>query len=73
MSAEPYVMEPHSWTKLGGKAANKLPWQFCQKCGLVRLRNPFSEWASKMGCNNEDHPQHEVWRRKVGGVRGSPK
>jgi len=58
MSSEPYKFEPHRPSKLAS-----LPWMHCQKCGLVYLRNAFSQWAIRMGCNNEDHPQHERYRR----------
>lgn len=59
MPREPFVMEPHAWHNLRG-----IPWRICWKCGLVWLRNPFTQWAVKHGCNNEDHPSHDKMRTK---------
>lgn len=56
--AEQYEKEPHSFTLNVGH------WPVCIKCGLVMMKNPFSDWAVKMGCNNKDHPSYESVRRK---------
>lgn len=56
---EPFKLEPHSWGQL-----KALPWAVCVKCGLVKLRSPFTQWSIKHGCNNEDHPSYEAVRRK---------
>jgi hypothetical protein len=58
---EPYSYEPHKWGDLKGIGR-----AYCQHCGLVRLKNEFSEWAVKMGCNNKDHPQYKAMRKKSG-------
>lgn len=54
---EPYKFEPHNPK---GKIVGK---DYCVKCGLLYLRNEFTQWAIKMGCNNEDHPQHAQIRK----------
>ncbi len=61
MAAEPYRFEAHSF-----KPMKRLPWQRCVHCGLLTLKNEFTQWAIRMGCNNEDHPQHAQWLRKAG-------
>ena len=45
-----YTYEPHSPIKM-----SKLPWVYCKYCGLIYLNNPITNWAIKMGCNNEFH------------------
>lgn len=55
--AEAYKMEPHHPVKWKG-----IPWVVCQKCGLVYLRNPLTEWSIKHGCNSSDHPQFKLKR-----------
>jgi hypothetical protein len=32
----------------------RLPWSYCKKCGLVRLKNEPSIKAWKLGCNWDD-------------------
>jgi hypothetical protein len=54
---EPYKYAPHSWGYL--KAAGR---NICNHCGLVRLKNDFTEWCVKMGCNNADHPGYKAQR-----------
>ncbi len=56
-----YVYEPHSWGNLKG-----ITWAICKYCGLLRLKNEFSEWCAKMGCNASDHPQYKSMRKKAG-------
>jgi hypothetical protein len=57
---EPFVMEPHNFS---GKICH---WSVCVKCGLIRLRNDFTQWAIRKGCNNEDHPDHARQRAQAG-------
>lgn len=49
-----YVLEPHVpfFTKLRC-------WSFwrCRYCGLVRLNNPATQLAWKLGCNYHEHPR----------------
>lgn len=52
-----YEYEPHSICKIKG-----LSWSVCNKCGLVYLRNSFTQWAIRYGCNNEDHKDYERMR-----------
>ena len=44
---------PHKW-----KAAKYLPVPVCTGCGLLRLRNPLTEWCVRNGCDHADHPQY---------------
>jgi hypothetical protein len=55
-----FEIEPHHWVKLG-----RLPWNYCVKCGLVSLKNKFTQWAIKYGCDNESHPQYEQMKRST--------
>ncbi len=43
--------KPHSFRPVKG-----LSWPVCSCCGLVRLRNPLTDWCVRNGCNHEDHP-----------------
>jgi hypothetical protein len=54
---EPYKYEAHSWEYLKVIGRN-----ICSNCGLVRLKNEFTEWCVKMGCNNSDHPGYKAQR-----------
>lgn len=59
---EGYRLEPHNF---GPSGVKNFPWNICKYCGLVLLRNAFTEWCRKMGCNNKDHPQYEAKRREL--------
>lgn len=63
MSKEPYTFESHS-----PKHRKGVSWPVCEKCGLIYLRNPFTAWAIKVGCNNSDHPDYEKQRQKLTGL-----
>jgi hypothetical protein len=39
----------------------------CQRCGLMRLRNPITQWCVKHGCYHEDHP---LYKRKLKELTG---
>jgi hypothetical protein len=56
--AEPYTYEQHSFTK------SIHNYKYCSKCGIVALKNSFTEWAIKKGCNSEDHPEYKTARSK---------
>jgi hypothetical protein len=51
---EKFIYEAH---RPGPSGVTGLPWPVCVYCGLVYLRNPFTAWAIKKGCNNADHPE----------------
>ena len=55
---QPYKMEPHQFATV-----KKIPWLRCKSCGLLTLRNKFTQWCVKMGCNASDHPSYESHRR----------
>jgi hypothetical protein len=59
MSEIPYEMEPHAPAKL----YKCIPWLVCKKCGLIYLKNDFTQWCIRMGCNNEDHPNYKAAMR----------
>lgn len=50
-----YLKENHAAQTIGVKG---FPWPVCKKCGLVYLKNQFTAWCIKMGCNNEDHSDY---------------
>jgi len=56
--SEAYKFEAHHFEK-----RKRIQWQVCSKCGLIALRNDFTRWAIKKGCNNEDHPEFARRRR----------
>lgn len=58
-----YEYEVHNPVKIKG-----LPWLICNKCGLLYLRNRFTDWSIKKGCNSEDHPEYLSERRNTGGI-----
>jgi hypothetical protein len=60
MKQETYKIEPHSFVSW-----KKISWMYCSKCGLVRLKNPFTAWADSKGCNYKDHPSYESQRAKT--------
>lgn len=62
-----YKFETHTFKALG----KKLPWQYCNKCGLVAVRNKITEWCITKGCNNEDHPQYKETLKRLTSLRSS--
>ena len=60
MQKEPYKLIGHSFefNKRIGKSV-------CKNCGLVSLRNDFTDWSVRMGCMSSDHPSYESMRRKA--------
>lgn len=49
-----FTHRSHSYSKW-----KQLPWMICDICGLVRLRNPITDWCDRHGCNNDDHPGYK--------------
>ena len=49
-----YIYEKHSPISLKGS-----PWLYCKHCGLLYLRNEFTQWCVRMGCYNEYHPMYK--------------
>jgi len=54
-------MEPHNFVKL----YRSIPWLVCSKCGLVRLRNPFTDWCVRNGCDADERPDYKKMRDKL--------
>lgn len=46
-------MSSHRWHKY--KCIAHL---VCLGCGLVRLRNPLTDWCVRHGCDYDDHPNY---------------
>lgn len=57
-----YTMEPHRWKPMKGISRDR-----CVKCGLLALRNKFSEWCARMGCEHAEHPAYKRQRDTLGG------
>jgi hypothetical protein len=55
-----FIVKPHQWRQRKG-----LSWPMCQVCGLLRLRNAATEWAVRMGCDNDEHPQYREMMRRL--------
>ncbi len=51
IGAPAFKQEPHSF-----QPVKRLPYQVCTGCGLVRLRNPLTDWCVRYGCNHAEHP-----------------
>lgn len=60
MSNEKYEYDDHAPIKIKG-----IQWVVCRKCGLIYLKNEFTDWCIKKGCNNEDHPDYNHVRLKL--------
>lgn len=56
---ETYSYEAHTPIPLKGT-----PWLYCRFCGLLYLKNQFTRWCIRMGCNNSIHPQFDKIRTK---------
>lgn len=54
-----FEVEPHRFIKY-----KVLPWPICVHCGLIYLKNDFTDWAVKHGCTNTEHPSYQT-KRKV--------
>lgn len=60
LKKEPYKMMAHSF-----KFNKRIGKQVCSTCGLVALRNAFTDWSVRMGCLSSDHPQYDSARSKL--------
>lgn len=58
---EPYKLEHHSF-----EFNSRVGKSVCKKCGLVYLKNEFTEWSVRMGCNSSDHSQYQSKRKLTG-------
>jgi len=56
-----YKLEGHSF-----EFNSRIGKSVCKRCGLVYLKNSFTEWSVKMGCLSSDHPQYENKRKSTG-------
>ncbi len=52
-----WKIEPHQWVKFKGIGRDR-----CVKCGLLALKNKFSQFCVKMGCDHTEHPQYKYER-----------
>lgn len=59
-----YSYEKHAPVPLKGN-----PYLYCKYCGLVYLKNDFTKWCIRMGCNNSYHPLFNKMRNKLTGGR----
>jgi len=55
-----FKVEPHKWHSIKG-----IPWPVCKRCGLVRLKNEFTEWCIRHGCNNAEAPGYRSARKAL--------
>lgn len=51
-----YEYESHHWKRMKGIGYDR-----CIRCGLLALKNPFSQWCIKMGCDHTAHPRYPWW------------
>lgn len=61
LKREPYKFVGHSF-----RMVSRIGKSVCTNCGLVCLKNEFTEWSVKMGCNSSDHPSFESKRKLTG-------
>lgn len=54
-----YKMVGHSWSPLKGVGKN-----YCTNCGLVALRNQFTDFCVDKGCNYDVHSSYKSARSK---------
>ena len=61
---EQYKIETHNFCcSLRGTA-----YSYCIHCGLVNLKNDFTAWGIKQGCNYHEHPYYLKARMKYTGL-----
>lgn len=57
-----YTLEAHS-----PQRSKSIPFALvCKHCGLIYLKNDFTRWAIRMGCNNRYHPDLKTVRNRMG-------
>jgi hypothetical protein len=59
LNKESYKMIGHSFV-----LSSRIGKSVCSNCGLVALRNEFTDWSIRMGCLSADHPQYESTRKR---------
>ena len=57
-----YKMVGHSFTPLKGVGKS-----YCKNCGLVALRNKFTDWCVDKGCNYDVHSQYKSAKKRYTG------
>ena len=58
-----YKMEAHGpWKVMKGVGK-----QYCDKCGLMNLNNPFTKWAIQKGCDHDLHVSYKQMRKLTRG------
>ena len=64
LKKESYKMIGHSFefSKRAGK-------HICTNCGLVALRNEFTDWSVRAGCMASEHSQYESMRRRASSLK----
>lgn len=60
---ESYKHEGHSFQFM-----SRIGKQVCSNCGLVMLRNKFTDWSIRMGCLSELHPEYANARKRYTGL-----
>lgn len=58
--SESYKLVGHQWEF--NKGVGK---QVCKGCGLLALRNDFTDWSVRMGCLSYLHPSYESIRKRT--------
>lgn len=53
MKKDQFKYEPHNFNK------KILSYNYCVHCGLMLLRNKFTEWSVQQGCNYKEHSSYE--------------
>jgi hypothetical protein len=65
LKKESYKMIGHSF-RLNSRIGKSV----CDNCGLVALRNDFTNWSVRMGCMASDHTQYESARKRYSAFIG---
>lgn len=58
LNDEDNLKGPHDWISAKGTNAT-----YCDKCGLVWLKNRISQVCIKAGCAHYKHPEYLAWRK----------
>jgi len=61
LKRETYKLENHSF-----EFKSRIGKSVCTRYGLVYLKNEFTEWSVRMGCNSNLHPSYEQKRKLTG-------
>ncbi len=60
---ETYKMQDHSFV-----FSERLRKSVCSRCGLLALKNQFTQWSVDKGCFSDLHPQYENKRKQFTGM-----